>query len=379
MKNILVLNYEFPPLGGGASPVSYEISKGYVSLGYCVDVVTMGFKDLPNFEIVEGINVYRVKCLRTKKQLCHPWEQATYLYSAYMKVKDLMKDKKYDFCHCHFIIPTGFLALKLKKEFGLNYIITAHGSDVLGHNPRFTFLYKLIKKQWINIINNSEKVVSPSKYLGNKIIQYLGSKDKVIVIPNGIDKDKFVPLEKQKYILVVARLVHGKGIQDLLESIKDINLGEWRIKIVGEGPFRGELDKIVEKYSLQDKVEFLGWVDNQSKEMKNLYGHASIFCQPSYFESFGMTLLEAMQSGCLLIVRKLQVYDDIIGNNGNLKFKNNNDLAMILKNINTNKIELVGMRNIDLVKGFYWDSTVTKYENISQKIKFSSIKNDEEI
>ena len=50
MKKILMLNYEFPPLGGGASPVSYSIAKGYVSLGHSVTVVTMGFHSLAAFE-----------------------------------------------------------------------------------------------------------------------------------------------------------------------------------------------------------------------------------------------------------------------------------------------------------------------------------------
>jgi len=81
MKNILVLNYEFPPLGWWASPVSYEISKWYVELWYQVDVITMWYKGLPEYEKMDWINIYRVKCLRTKKQVCHPWEQLTYLYS----------------------------------------------------------------------------------------------------------------------------------------------------------------------------------------------------------------------------------------------------------------------------------------------------------
>ncbi len=54
---ILMLNYEFPPLGGGASPVSYEIAKGYVKLRNEVSVVTMGFKGLKDFEIREGIEI----------------------------------------------------------------------------------------------------------------------------------------------------------------------------------------------------------------------------------------------------------------------------------------------------------------------------------
>jgi len=52
---ILILNYEFPPLGGGASPVSYEIAKGYVKLGHEVSVVTMVFQGLKKFEIKDGI------------------------------------------------------------------------------------------------------------------------------------------------------------------------------------------------------------------------------------------------------------------------------------------------------------------------------------
>lgn len=362
MKNILVLNYEFPPLGWWASPVSYEISKWYVQLWYRVDVVTMGFKDLPDFQVVEGINVYRVKCLRTKKQLCHPWEQATYLYYAYKKVKELMKDKKYYFCHCHFIIPTWFLAMKLKREFGLNYIITAHGSDVLWHNPRFAILYKLVKNQWINIIKNSQKVVSPSKYLWNKISQYLWSDELVQTIPNWIQKDKFLPMEKQKYILVVARLVHWKWIQDLFESIKDISLWEWKIKIVWEWPFRWELDKIVDKYSLQDKVEFVGWVDNQSEEMKNLYGHASIFCQPSLFENASIVLLEAMQAWCAVLARNIggnpetisqdQLFEDI----DELKEKLTNFLS------NENKVNSIAYENVQRIQNYQREVIVKKYE-----------------
>ncbi len=52
--NILILNYEFPPLGGGASPVSYEIAKGYVGLGHEVSVVTMSYPGLNDFNGVKN-------------------------------------------------------------------------------------------------------------------------------------------------------------------------------------------------------------------------------------------------------------------------------------------------------------------------------------
>ena len=117
---ILMLNYEFPPLGGGASPVSYEIAKGLVELGHSVDVVTMGFKGLPSFECIDGINVYRVRCLRSKKEICKSYEMLSYVISAKLFLGRFLKKHKYDICHCHFIIPTGIVALWVKKKFGID-------------------------------------------------------------------------------------------------------------------------------------------------------------------------------------------------------------------------------------------------------------------
>ena len=53
--NILVLNYEFPPIGGGASPVSKDIAIEMVKMGHKIKVVTMGFAKLPKDENVQGI------------------------------------------------------------------------------------------------------------------------------------------------------------------------------------------------------------------------------------------------------------------------------------------------------------------------------------
>jgi len=146
MKTILMLNYEFPPLGGGASPVSYEIAKHLSETGeFTIDVVTMGFKGLPSYEEINPkLHVYRVKCLRKKKEICKPWEQATYLATGFFKCWELIRRNKYDINYTHFIIPTGALALVSKKLFGLPYVITSHGSDVIGYNKRFKALYPFL-------------------------------------------------------------------------------------------------------------------------------------------------------------------------------------------------------------------------------------------
>ena len=137
---ILVLNYEFPPIGGGASPLSYDISKQLASMGHQVDVVTMGFKGLPSFEHKDALNIYRVKSIRKKKEVCHFSEMLFFLAPAFFKSLQLQRKNNYDMCHCNFIIPTGVIALALKVFTRIPYIVSIHGTDMPDHNTdRFTF------------------------------------------------------------------------------------------------------------------------------------------------------------------------------------------------------------------------------------------------
>lgn len=326
MKRILLLNYEFPPLGGGSSPISYEMTNEYAKAGYTVDVVTMGFRGLPKFEAISNnFHIYRVLCLRSKKGICHPWEQLTYLISAYFQCKKLLKKHTYDVCHTHFIIPTGALSLRLKKHFGLQYLITSHGSDVIGYDPRFKRLYPLLRGPWERIIDGAVRIVVPTEFLKGKILSAYPAVDhnKIKVIPSGIAPNKFKPLQKERVILSVGRLDVNKGIQDFLEAIKDMDLGGWSVVIVGDGPYRVNLEKLVEEYNLKNFVKFIGWIDNNSEEMKELYGKARIFISPSYFESFGLNVVEAMQAGAIPLISDIGAYRSLIDRD-ELFFKKDN-------------------------------------------------------
>ena len=288
---ILFLNYEFPPIGGGASPVSLEIARGYVRQGHMVDVVTMSYKDLPNYENIEGINVFRVKSLRSRKEICHPWEQLSYLISARKFLSRRMREVRYDINHTHFIIPTGILAIWLKKKFGLPYVLTSHGSDVLGYNKRFAMLYPFLKRPWKRIVSEAKCVTAPSDFLIDSIKQ-ITTDGTFKTISNGLDFDRFKPMKKEKRILIVARLFMNKGIQDILDALEGIEMSGWKVDIVGEGPYRDILEQKVAVNNLADSVQLLGWIDNDSDRMKELYGKAGIYISASYFESFGLTVLE---------------------------------------------------------------------------------------
>ena len=309
---ILMLNYEFPPLGGGASPVTYNLAKELVRQGHNIDVVTMGFTGLKRFEVVDGINVYRVPCLRRKKEICHTYEMTSYALRAIPMVLRLIKERQYDLNHTHFIFPTGLLSFIIKKITGLKYILTAHGSDVPGHNPdRFKLQYKFLLPLWKIIAKNASQIISPSCSLKSLILGNLPNSD-VVVIPNGINKSMFTIRKKEKKILLASRIFEFKGFQYFLEAIRDMELQGYEVNIIGDGPY---LDKLKDKAKALnlDNVTFQGYLDNNSKEFRDLFELSNIFIFPSEKENFPTVLLEAMSAGMAIITTNAGGCPEVVG------------------------------------------------------------------
>jgi glycosyltransferase involved in cell wall biosynthesis len=337
-KRLLLLNYEFPPLGGGASPVSFELAKFLVKhYEYEIDVVTMGYKNLPKKEVViPGLTIYRVPCWRSKKETCQPFEQLTYLLSGYLHCRKLLKIKKYDLMHVHFLIPTGILALILKKQFQLPYIVTSHGSDVPGFNPdRFTFLHRFTQPLLLSICKNAASVVSPSNYLKKLMLQKISPelKEKITYIPNGIDTTQFVPGKKEPYIFSSGRLLPRKGFQDLIAAVSNASL-PYEVHIAGDGPWRAHLEQMAR--DSKTKIIFHGWLSNTSSEYKSLLEHASIYCLLSKNENASIALLEAMSAGCAVITKNDTGTAETIGDSGLLIERDDTkELEKILESLTT--------------------------------------------
>lgn len=316
MKSILILNYEFPPLGGGAAPASYEIAKGYVKNGHMVDVVTMGYKRLPKEEKTDGVNIFRVRAFRSKKEMCGIFEMFTYDISAMIFLYRRLKKVEYDFCHTHFIIPTGLVAYFAKKMFGLKYVVTAHGSDVPRYNEdRFKFAHIFSRPLLRIICNNAEKIISPSMYLKNLIKKnvYDYGDEKLTVIPNGINPQKFIPLEKKKIILSTGRLLPRKGFQYLIVAVSEIDVG-YEVHIAGDGPMLAKLRQMAEKS--KTKIVFHGWIDSSDDEYKELLGNADLYCLLSSKENASISLLEAMSAGCAVITTNVSGCPETVGETG---------------------------------------------------------------
>ncbi len=323
----------------------------------------MGFKNLPDFERLGNLNIYRVRCIRFKKDLCTFPEMFLYILSAFPMIIKLARKNDYKINHTHFIFPDGVLAFAVKILQKIPYIITAHGSDVPGYNPdRFKLLHKILIPLWKLVTSNAEKIVLPSKNL-ETLVKKINPKLTTAIIPNGIDPNKFsLNVIKKKQILIVTRMFKRKGVQYFLEAVKGLE-HDYHINIVGDGPYLESLKGISMQNNL--KINFTGYLDNYSDQFRKLYEESEIFVFTSESENFPVVLLEAMLSGMAIITTNDTGCAEVVGDAAILIDSKNSEAIKqsLLKLMGNN--ELIGKLRFAARKRaeeiFGWEKIAQKY------------------
>ena len=365
---ILMLNHEFPPVGGGASPVALELCRHLVRLGHRVDAVTMHFGQLPRVENLDGVRIYRTPALRKRADICHTHEMATFLPGALPTTLKLARREKYDIIHCHFIIPGGPLAWLASRCRGIPLVITGHGSDVPGYNPeRFGLDHKLLKPVWHFLVHRAALLVSPSESLKN-LIQAECPRARVEIIPNGINLTDFRTKKKNKDILLCSRLLGRKGFQYALEAIGQTDFAG-QVHVVGDGPMLSELKNMAA--GMGATVRFWGWLDKEDPRFRQLYAESGIFIFPSEAENFPMVLLEAMAAGMAIITSTAGGCPEVVGDSA-LLVKPRNSLEIkeqLQKLLNEDSLCMqLGESVQRRVEQFRWTAVAKKYAACYQNV-----------
>lgn len=160
---ILMLNYEFPPIGGGAGKAHLCMLKDFAdNNNLVIDVLTSAPR--PGFTVEnfsENITIYKVG---VHKKNLHYWrkiEVIEWLLKAQRHYRKLLRENNYDLAHAFFGFPTGWLSYRTANK--LPYIISLRGSDVPGKHARlkldykvFGPLFKVIWKKAAALVANSE-------------------------------------------------------------------------------------------------------------------------------------------------------------------------------------------------------------------------------
>jgi glycosyltransferase involved in cell wall biosynthesis len=373
---ILIVSHEYPPIGGGGANACYFLAREFTKKENEVTVVTAMFEDLPCEETTcDGIKIYRVKCKRNNKEKSSFSEMFSYLVSAWKMTNKMLKNDRFDKCLVFFGIPSGPIALHLKHKYNLHYIVRFGGGDIPGAQKRFKYIYmvlspiiRMIWREADNLIANSDGL----RYRARKFEE----KYPITVIENGVDNQFFAPKVKCENeqsiikILFVSRLIEGKGLQYLIPNLNEINdkvskiCGKSvRLVIVGDGPYRDELEKITVQSGTGGLISFEGRKDKE--EVKSYYQDADIFVLPSLSEGMPNVVLEAMASGLPIIMTPCEGSKELITDNGIITTLDDlKDNIIKLCSDKDMRIEM-GHKSLERVKiNFQWESIARRYMEI---------------
>jgi len=295
----LMLNYEFPPLGGGTGAACQQLLEAFS--GYPevqVVLVTSGSGNQATAEHTShGPTIHRLPVGKRDPHFWRANELVRWTWRAHRFATRLVQSGPFDLCHCWAGWPPGVLGYRLRSS--LPYLVSLRGSDVPGYSARLALLDPLVfrrlsKRVW----GEAGAVIAVSEDLRQLAHQTCPDVD-IQVIPNAADTVRFTPgAEADAYtVLFVGRLIPRKRIGDLLTAFRDVRerIRSARLVIVGDGPEADRLKAMARAMALEDAVRFTGGLHRDA--LPDLYRSASVFVLPSQHEGMSNALLEAMASG----------------------------------------------------------------------------------
>ena len=375
MMKILMLNYEFPPIGGGAGQAHLAILRQYAwKKDLQVDVLTSAPK--PGFAVQKFADNVTIYTVGVHKKNMHYWrmvEVVEWVAKAKSPYRHMLEENNYDFVHAFFGLPSGWLCYQTARR--LPYIISLRGSDVPGGNARLQLAYKLLGPLLKKIWNGASALVACSEGLKSRSLRFLPSAN-IDVIPNGIDLERFYPaasreLSGELKLLTVGRLSVTKRFEILIEAVEILKRQgkNVRLTISGGGGLLDKLKNLIEQKKLTNIVNLTGRVE--SEKMPDVYRQHDMFVSASMQEGMSNAMLEAIASGLPIITTKCEGVEELISDNGIVVGKDSAEsLAEVIMKLAQNQQKYKTMCDAAGKKAamFGWDNVAQGYIELYRRV-----------
>ena len=283
---------QFPPHVGGVGVHIHTLSKKLIDEGHEVYVITYPHKEIRDIDGIhvigtKGLNIPGVRGLMFKK-------------NAKKALENLLEKEDIDIIHGHYLFPAGAAAVEVGKKHSIKTYVTAHGSDMFELYKNQAFMRSTIR----NVLKDADGVFAVSNALMHEIVAtgVVGIADKTRISWNSVDVNKFTndyndsfkkefQLEDKPVVMFVGNLIKRKNVDSLLEA-KKIAKSDYHLVIVGDGPLYKKLSKKAEEENIPD-VLFTG----SRGDVENIIPSCDVLILPSFSESFGLVLIEALACG----------------------------------------------------------------------------------
>ena len=322
---ILMLSWEYPPrIIGGISRVVHDLAQRLGAQGNEVHIVTCLDQGAPEEEVDKYVHVHRVRSYELSTMNFIDWVLQLNFVILERCISLVCRTGRFDIIHAHDWI-VAFAARVLKASYGIPLISTIHatewGRNWGIHNEVQRYISSV--EWWLTY--ESWKVIVNSCYMYNEVSQVFHlPPDKIRIIPNGVDLDKFRGYERdndfrrnyaadnEKIVFFVGRLVNEKGAHILLDAMPRIlaYFSEVKLVITGKGPQMDFLRDKAASMGIKDKVYFTGYISDDN--LSRLYMCVDVAVFPSLYEPFGIVVLESMVAGVPVVVSDVGGIGEIV-------------------------------------------------------------------
>jgi glycosyltransferase involved in cell wall biosynthesis len=373
---ILLINYEFPPIGGGAANATFNIGKCLSSKGHDVFVLTSSFRNLKGWSHEQGMSVFRCRAIRKKRGQSSIIEMISYIISASLLLPRFIRKNSIEAMIVFFSFPCGPIGLLGNILCNTPYVVSLRGGDVPGNEERLSLLHKLLTPLRRFIFRNSKGIITNSE--GLKELSFKADSYPAHVIPNGVDTDFYKPKKKKdsgaEKFLFVGRFQIQKNLFFLLEQMDKIVIEKGlriELYLVGTGPLENSLKKFAKKLRIKDQIHWHGWSSMES--IREHYQKADCLLNPSFCEGMPNVVLEAMACGIPVIASNVPGNNDIIRHEDTgFLFDLDKPIqlqeAIISLAANKHLISSMGDRGRNfVVEKYSWEKTANKYFKLIYK------------
>lgn len=385
--------YMFPLWGNGSGAWLRALATEMVRDGHEVAIVAPEIRKLPSVKhyVVTppqmGVFVGNPELPDVKKYEEMSGVELGKIYTAYIDgtlaaVKEFQPEIIHAF-HTAFLPPVARL---VKILYGIRFVITTHGSD-LHYLARDRRLVGLIR----DAIRVSAVITANSSFTRKWFLQMFGSEwsRKIRTIPGGVYLEEYrrneeqiqlinkkYNLEGKRVVLFTGRLTVHKGVEFLIKAARQIH-GE--VLILGDGPERPNLEKIIQNLKVTN-VRILGYMKpNEQVNFKAYYARADVYVAPStWHEPLGLVILEAMAAKTPVIATRMGGITSLIKDGYNGFLVKARSVTQIAEKVNilldTNSLrEKMGQRAYEMVAAKYtWDKLAESFERMYRRHAFTT-------
>ncbi|MDY6765998.1 MAG: glycosyltransferase [Candidatus Nanohaloarchaea archaeon] len=325
-ERVLMLSHTYPlDVDSGVTPFVGHIAEQMEEEGFDVHVLLpehpelaeWGAATLHTFQYSRRRSL-EYKAVADDRADISPAEVARFVTNCYRRAAALDHIYGFDAVHAHWAVPAGIPAAMLKALHGLPLVVHTHGRDVydipeIGYDvpsdPRARLAIRSVIRMADHVVANSRSCARYGRRLG-------AGRWKTSVIPYGVDLDEFSPDREDAslhselagddtLLLYVGDLIYRKGVQTLVEAVKQVD--DVSLAVVGDGPYRDSLEQLA---GGDPAITFLGWKPHD--EIPRYMATADVFVMPSLIEAFGVVNIEALASGTPVIGAATGGIQDIV-------------------------------------------------------------------